>query len=426
MIAVRNFPGTLSVGKNRHCPSGATFAERSRPSRLHTVAENGSSKSVRGRARKKPAASSRVSPTARRQILFFDIIFDIFYISLVKDMRTPPYPTQSYLKKRTMKPFRAALFALIVLLSAACSRPASDIVESSTNGLSGVRMPVQVTLREGVELAEDDLEDAVSFTPSADVEVSRLGVRTLRIVPKSPLKSDTRYKVALDASKLTGGKAKGVAEFEFSTPKLRFSYNPCWLQQSDDLKYYVLVGETVSSDYAADDYVEQRLKIKGLLKPEVTWTHSEDGTVHKYRVENIPTRSDESYKLTLDFDLDPKRNVEMEVPRKGEYIVLDHTVQTEPLAVVVTFSEPLKPNQDFRNLIRVSTRNSGPRSTGTASTSTPKRNSRGTTRSKSAARCRTRRGAGSTKATPSPRRCPRRPPRSASRAKAPSCPRPTA
>lgn len=64
-----------------------------------------------------------------------------------------------------MKPFRAALFALIVLLSAACSRPASDIVESSTNGLSGVRMPVQVTLREGVELAEDDLEDAVSFTP---------------------------------------------------------------------------------------------------------------------------------------------------------------------------------------------------------------------------------------------------------------------
>ena len=267
-------------------------------------------------------------------------------------MRTPPYPTQSYLKKRTMKPFRAALFALIVLLSAACSRPASDIVESSTNGLSGVRMPVQVTLREGVELAEDDLEGAVSFTPSADVEVSRLGVRTLRIVPKSPLKSDTRYKVALDASKLTGGKAKGVAEFEFSTPKLRFSYNPCWLQQSDDLKYYVLVGETVSSDYAADDYVEQRLKIKGLLKPEVTWTHSEDGTVHKYRVENIPTRSDESYKLTLDFDLDPKRNVEMEVPRKGEYIVLDHTVQTEPLAVVVTFSEPLKPNQDFRNLIR--------------------------------------------------------------------------
>lgn len=114
----------------------------------------------------------------------------------------------------------------------------------------------------------------------------------------------------------------------------------------------MLVGETVSSDYVAADYVEQRLKIKGLLKPEVAWTHSEDGTVHKYRVENIPTRSDESYKLTLDFDLDPKRNVEMEVPRKGEYIVLDHTVQTEPLAVVVTFSEPLKPNQDFKSLIR--------------------------------------------------------------------------
>ncbi|WP_290540309.1 MG2 domain-containing protein [Alistipes sp.] len=251
-----------------------------------------------------------------------------------------------------MKPFRTALFALIILLSAACSRPASDIVESSTNGLSGVRMPIQVTLREGVELAEEGLEEAVSFTPSADVAVCRQGPRMLHIVPKSPLKSDTRYKVTLNASKLTGGKAKGIARFEFATPKLRFTYTPCWLQQSDDRNHYVLVGEAVSSDYADAGYVEQRFDIEGLPNPEVTWTHSGDGTIHKYRIENIPIHSDKDYTLDLAFDLDPKRSIAIEVPRKGEYIVLGHSVQTEPLAVVVTFSEPLKPNQDFRNLIR--------------------------------------------------------------------------
>ena len=122
-----------------------------------------------------------------------------------------------------MKAIRAALFAATILLLASCGHRPSDIIESSTNGLSGVKMPLQVTFREDVELTKDDLGNAVSSSPSADFDVSRLGMRMLRIVPKSPLKSDTRYKISLDASKLTDGKFKGSAEFEFSTPKLRFS-----------------------------------------------------------------------------------------------------------------------------------------------------------------------------------------------------------
>ena len=61
-----------------------------------------------------------------------------------------------------MKAIRAALFTAIVLLLASCSHNPSDIVESSTNGLSGVKMPLQVTFREDVELSNNDLKDAVS------------------------------------------------------------------------------------------------------------------------------------------------------------------------------------------------------------------------------------------------------------------------
>ena len=251
-----------------------------------------------------------------------------------------------------MKTIRAALFAVIVLLSASCSHRPSDIIESSTNGLSGVRMPLQVTFREDVELTKSDLKGAVSFSPSADFDVSSLGMRMLRIVPKSPLKSDTRYTVSLDASKLTDGKFKGTAVFEFATPKLRFSCDDHWLQHSEDMLSYVLVGELSASDYADNDYVERNFNIKGAQGTTTTWEHSQDGLTHRYTVENIVPRSDESYTLTLGFNYDERRTLDVEVPKKDDYVVMDHTVTEEPLAIVVTFSEPLKPNQDFKNLIR--------------------------------------------------------------------------
>ncbi len=284
-------------------------------------------------------------------------------------MRTPPYPTQSYLKKRTMKPFRAALFALIVLLSAACSRPASDIVESSTNGLSGVRMPVQVTLREGVELAEDGPGGRRIVHPRRPTsKFPGWACGRCASIPKSPLKSDTRYKVALDASKLNRReRPKASPSFEFSTAETAFLLQPLLVAaERDDLKYYVLVGETVSSDYAADDYVEQRLKIKGLLK-----TRSDLDPFGGRHGPQIPGRKHpdpQRRKLQADPRLRPRPEAERRDggPRKGEYIVLDHTVQTEPLAVVVTFSEPLKPNQDFQEPDPLRPENSGPRSTGTA------------------------------------------------------------
>ncbi len=224
-------------------------------------------------------------------------------------------------------------------------RPASDIVESSTNGLSGVKMPVQVTLREGVELAEDDLEDAVSFAP-VDFDVTRLGMRMLRIIPRSPLKYDTRYKVTLDASKLTGGKAKGVAEFEFATPKLRFSYSDYWLQQSDDLKYYVLVGETVSSDYAESGYVEKNLKISGLKNPDVAWVHSANGTTHQIPGRKHPP-GDEGLYADARFRPTAKRNRRpSKCPRRTNMWCWTTASRRNRSPVVVTFSEPLKQSQE--------------------------------------------------------------------------------
>lgn len=255
-----------------------------------------------------------------------------------------------------MKAIRYVLFATALLLFASCGRQPSDIIESSPNGVTGVKMPILVTFKENVEPKEDRIREAVSISPSVDFDVYLSGMRMLRIIPRSPLKYDTRYKVTIDAAKLTGRQLKGVAEFEFATPKLRFAYSDYWLQQSDDMTSYVLVGEVVSSDYAESGYVEKNLKISGLKNPDVAWVHSANGTTHQYTVGNIAPGEGAGYTLTLDFGYGDSKTLTVEVPKKDEYVVLDHSVAAEPLAVVVTFSEPLKQNQNLKDLIRFDTK----------------------------------------------------------------------
>ena len=255
-----------------------------------------------------------------------------------------------------MKTICHALFALSALLIASCSKQTSDIIEWSTNGVTGVRMPLHVTFVENVQVEESAMQDAISITPAVGFDAYLSGMRMIRIVPKSPLQYDTQYKVAIDAAKLTGRQHKGIAEFRFATPKLRFTYNDSWLQQNDEMTGYVLIGEIVSSDYAEGSYMERNLKISGAAGTDVKWTHSEDGLTHQYTVGNIVPRGDEGYTLTLDFNYDEKQTLRVEVPRKDEYAVIDHSVNPEPLAIVVTFSEPIRQNQDLKNLIRFDTK----------------------------------------------------------------------
>ena len=66
-----------------------------------------------------------------------------------------------------MKTICHALFALSALLIASCSKQTSDIIEWSTNGVTGVRMPLHVTFVENVQVEESAMQDAISITPAA-------------------------------------------------------------------------------------------------------------------------------------------------------------------------------------------------------------------------------------------------------------------
>ena len=86
-----------------------------------------------------------------------------------------------------MKTICHALFALSALLIASCSKQTSDIIEWSTNGVTGVRMPLHVTFVENVQVEESAMQDAISITPAVGFDAYLSGMRMIRIVPKSPV-----------------------------------------------------------------------------------------------------------------------------------------------------------------------------------------------------------------------------------------------
>ena len=66
-----------------------------------------------------------------------------------------------------MKTICHALFALSALLIASCSKQTSDIIEWSTNGVTGVRMPLHVTFVENVQVADLKLIMTTRNTPAS-------------------------------------------------------------------------------------------------------------------------------------------------------------------------------------------------------------------------------------------------------------------
>lgn len=251
-----------------------------------------------------------------------------------------------------MRKFRYAFFVLTTLLLASCAQKKCDIIDWSTSGVTGVRMPIEVTFTEDVIFPERIPQDAITFSPSADFEVTALGAHLLRIKPKAPLKYDTEYKVTVDASRLTGGKIQGVDDFIFYTPKLFFTYDDGWLQESEDASTYTLIGNVASSDYVDSTYIAKNFRVIGTTDIAVQWSNSDDGMTHQYTISNIKPKMDEEYTLSLIFDYNGKKVNEFTIPIANKYSIISNSISADPLAIIVTFSKPLKPNQDFKNLVR--------------------------------------------------------------------------
>lgn len=223
----------------------------------------------------------------------------------------------------------------------------SDYIASTSGGTIGVKMPLYIHLTDSLTIGNDALDKAISLSPNVKVKCTMSGSTTIIITPLTEFAYNTEYEVNVDLNVVSKNKEKGKFVFSFTTATPRYYFKENSLVFNGDTFAYS--GEISTTDYVDSEYIEKNFKLTGANTP-IQWAHTAEGTLHSYTIKEI-TPCDSPFTITLTSNYHQKNRVEIAVPRKGEYKILDCQVLSEPLSVVITFSDILNPVQRLDELI---------------------------------------------------------------------------
>ena len=256
-----------------------------------------------------------------------------------------------------MKRILLALSLSVAVLSViACTGTPGDSVESISREIR-VDDPVTIHLYDSyavkdVDQAAEAARKAISISPKVDFDVQVVDPRTLCIVPQQKLEYNTTYKVTADFSALSGRAAgKQTLEVKTLAPVILFDYSKLTGYPGIDDRFQIEVE--ISSPEALDSkYLESGFSVKG-ASATLAWVHSDDGRTHNVTVGDIAAGEKRSV-LELNHNW-PKYAAEgtrrYDVPAKGQFVVVDSEVKSEPYGYEIAFSAALDPKQDFKNLV---------------------------------------------------------------------------
>lgn len=176
--------------------------------------------------------------------------------------------------------------------------------------------------------------------------------------PKAPLKPGKKYIATFDFRKL-GLADKGFFNFTFGValPEIQFTAEP--ELKAIDEKTVMITGSftayAIESSADIESLVSAKLGTKSLA---LSWSHPGEN-LHVFTIKAVP-RTSKAQKLNLSIDtrkLQGKiyRNFEFVIPEAGSFALLGvkQTSSSSGNAVTLSFSEPLKKNQDLRGLIDI-------------------------------------------------------------------------
>jgi uncharacterized protein YfaS (alpha-2-macroglobulin family) len=183
----------------------------------------------------------------------------------------------------------------------------------------------------------------------------------LEFKPSEPLASGEVYRAFVDMSRLfpkLGKAPDGVPDFQFYTPRRALQIRVGAASSPGyDLKEAVIEGFIETSDR------EQSVGIESLLSATqqgrglaINWEHS--GKQHRFKITGVQ-RQEQDSKVMVRWNggiigvNDFKGTQEVEVPARSQFRFLSAEVKQEPgFQIVLTFSDPLKRDQDLRGLIK--------------------------------------------------------------------------
>ncbi len=250
----------------------------------------------------------------------------------------------------------AVLFFAGITLSCGTGKltaPAPDakFIAAHTGGIVSLYDPIKVVFNAPQGGDKPIAAKAFRLFPSAEGGVSWENDYTLVFTPSKALKPSTHYQALVTpASFTTSGGTPFAFEFGTSPAAFEVRFDPVRTDSPEGIR---ISGTIITEKGHSDSDIEKTLRYGELSKPE--WVHEE--TVHRFTFSPVE-RGKQDRTVAVKWNgssLGSKEKGEVSFPISAlnRFEVLD-IQQTDPNTLQVTFSSPLKKNQDMRGFISLS------------------------------------------------------------------------
>ncbi len=245
-----------------------------------------------------------------------------------------------------------------------------SVVAAFTSGTISRESPIRVAFHEGVARPEQVGAplDASPFRFEPRIKGTAVWAAPDRVEfrPAERLPDGQTYSASLDLAPLLPAGKTPLARFDFVFSTMRQSFDVAvdGLQAADatDVKRQALTGRLVTADVEEAPGVEKvlRASFAGRELP-VAWTHETNRRVHAFTVGGIE-RAEAASALRLSWDggpigVDRKEAREIAVPGLDTFTVDQARVVVAPEPhVELRFTDPLKPGQNLKGLVRIGDR----------------------------------------------------------------------
>ncbi len=244
------------------------------------------------------------------------------------------------------------------------------VVAAFTSGTISRESPIRVAFHEAVA-PPDQVDRPLAEAPfHFDPKIAGVAVWAapdrIEFRPAERLPAGKTYGASLDLAALLPKGRTSLTRFDFvfSTMQQSFEVSVDGLQAQDatDIKRQVLTGRLVTADVEDARAVEKvvRASFESRDLP-VSWTHDRDRRVHGFSVGGIE-RAEQATVLRVSWDggpigVDKKEAREIAVPGLDTFTVSQaRALATPEPHVELRFTDPLKPGQNLKGLVRIAGR----------------------------------------------------------------------
>lgn len=275
------------------------------------------------------------------------------------------------MKLNNFTSFAIMLMASIILLASCKEKEyqASDpeafaeFITSHSSGIISSMEEIKVILAREVSEGKmkEGAEGLIYLKPSVKGETQWLNSRTLVFRPGERMEPDQTYEVGVALNRLFGNEQQEDYKFLVKTVEAEFrhqleGYRAFFL--NDTLRSEVNGSITTSDSYGAEDVEAILTALQDGNKLQVEWDHMSDGYTHNFRIRGI-SRGEQPQSISIELNgksLGIEREVEEEIsiPPINEFSYLSaRSWMDEGQVVIITFSDPLDPDQETEGLFSI-------------------------------------------------------------------------